>query len=104
MPLVATLLQAELAKAGRAVKTTLCEHFAYTRQELFWIVRLGRIGSFDALLASHGNGGGCEVCRPAVASILASAWNDFVLEHASIQDTNDRFLANDVDRDVRAWN
>jgi nitrite reductase (NADH) large subunit len=94
VPQVATLLQSELAKAGRAVKTVLCEHFAYTRQELFEIVKLGRIPSFDALLASHGNGAGCEICRPAVASILASTWNDFVLRHATIQDTNDRFLAN----------
>ncbi|MEO6028893.1 MAG: nitrite reductase large subunit NirB [Candidatus Binatia bacterium] len=94
VPLVATILQAELAKAGRAVKTVLCEHFAYSRQELFEIVKLGRIASFETLLASHGNGAGCEVCRPAVASILASTWNDFVLAHAAIQDTNDRFLAN----------
>jgi nitrite reductase (NADH) large subunit len=94
VPLVATLVQSELAKAGRAVKATLCEHFPYARQELFEIVKLGRITSFEALLASHGTGAGCEVCRPAVASILASTWNDFVLEHASIQDTNDRFLAN----------
>ncbi len=34
------------------------------------------------------------MCRPAVASILAATWNDLVLEHATIQDTNDRFLAN----------
>jgi len=94
VPSVATLLQAELAKAGRSVKTVLCEHFAYTRQELFQIVKLGRIPTFEALLASHGTGAGCEVCRPAVASILASTWNDFVLRQPAIQDTNDRFLAN----------
>jgi NAD(P)H-dependent nitrite reductase small subunit len=88
------LLQSELAKAGRAVARTLCEHFPYTRQELFQIVKLGRIARFEDLLASHGRGAGCEVCRPTVASILASNWNDFVLEHATIQDTNDRFLAN----------
>ncbi|HKA08158.1 MAG TPA: nitrite reductase small subunit NirD, partial [Gemmataceae bacterium] len=42
----------------------------------------------------HGKGHGCEVCKPAVASILASLWNDVIVEHATIQDTNDRFLAN----------
>jgi nitrite reductase (NADH) large subunit len=94
VPALAGVLDAELAKAGRAVARTVCEHFAYTRQELFQIVKLGRITSFDALLASHGRGGGCEVCRPLVASILASTWNDLVLKHATIQDTNDRFLAN----------
>jgi nitrite reductase (NADH) large subunit len=94
VPFVAKLLERELAAAGRAVDRNLCEHFAYTRQELFQIVKLGRIESFAQLLASHGSGGGCEVCRPAVASILASTWNDLVLKHATIQDTNDRFLAN----------
>lgn len=94
VPLVAQILDAELARAGREPNRDLCEHFAFTRQELFQIVKLKRIRSFDQLLDSHGRGAGCEVCRPAVASILASSWNDFVLEHASIQDTNDRFLAN----------
>ncbi len=94
VPIVSQLLDAELARAGRAVDRSVCEHFAYTRQELFEIVKLGRIATFDALLASHGRGGGCEVCRPIVASILASTWNDLVLKHATIQDTNDRFLAN----------
>jgi nitrite reductase (NADH) large subunit len=72
----------------------VCEHFPYTRQELFQIVKISRLESFDAVLASYGTGNGCEICRPAVASILASTWNDFVLNHPTIQDTNDRFLAN----------
>ncbi|HYV58646.1 MAG TPA: nitrite reductase large subunit NirB, partial [Acidimicrobiia bacterium] len=79
VPLVAQLLEAELAAAGREVNRNVCEHFAFTRQELFQIVKLGRIRTFEELLASHGAGSGCEVCRPAVASILASTWNDFVL-------------------------
>ena len=39
---------------------------------------------------------GCEICKPAVASILASLWNEDILEpeHETLQDTNDRFLAN----------
>jgi NAD(P)H-dependent nitrite reductase small subunit len=94
VPVVTKLLDAELARSGRAIDRSVCEHFAYTRQELFEIVKLGRIERFDDLLASHGRGGGCEVCRPIVASILASTWNDLVLKHATIQDTNDRFLAN----------
>ncbi|MBX3025201.1 nitrite reductase large subunit NirB [bacterium] len=94
VPALATILDGELAAAGRAVNRTVCEHFAYSRQELFEIVKLGRVRSFEQLLASHGSGGGCEVCRPVVASILASTWNDLVLTHATIQDTNDRFLAN----------
>ncbi len=94
VPTLHRMLEQELARAGREVNRNVCEHFAYTRQELFEIVKLGRIDSFDHLLASHGQGGGCEICRPVVASILASTWNDFVLNHATIQDTNDRFFAN----------
>ncbi len=94
VPFVSQILSAELARSGREVDASLCEHFRYTRGELFQIVKLGRIESFDALLGSHGSGDGCEVCRPAVASILASSWNDLVVRHENIQDTNDRFLAN----------
>ena len=48
------------------------------------------------MLAKHGKGRGCDICKPAVASILASCWNEFVLKprHAPLQDTNDYFLAN----------
>ena len=94
IPLVSKILDAERLKLGGSVNASICEHFAYTREELFRIVKMGRIESFDALLASHGKGSGCEVCRPAVASILATTWNDLVLDHAVIQDTNDRYLAN----------
>ncbi|MFK7897791.1 MAG: nitrite reductase large subunit NirB [Myxococcota bacterium] len=94
LPLVKNILDEELARAGRSVDRSLCEHFAYSRQELFEIIKIGRLESFDALLESHGKGSGCEVCRPAVASILASTWNDPILNHYAIQDTNDRFLAN----------
>ncbi|HUA24973.1 MAG TPA: nitrite reductase large subunit NirB [Steroidobacteraceae bacterium] len=95
-PLVTQLLHAELERRGVAVSRDLCEHFAHSRQELFHLVRLGGIRSFDALIARHGKGRGCDICKPAVASILASCWNEFVLEkgHAALQDTNDYFLAN----------
>jgi nitrite reductase (NADH) large subunit len=94
LPAVTAILSAELAAAGRARPNHLCEHFAYTRQELFEIVKIGGAKSFAALLASHGSGEGCEVCKPAVASILASLWNEPILAQDTIQDTNDRFLAN----------
>ncbi|HEV3163053.1 MAG TPA: nitrite reductase large subunit NirB [Isosphaeraceae bacterium] len=94
LPLVTDLLKAELAAAGKKVNNHLCEHFAYTRQELFQIVKILEIKTFDALIASHGQGQGCEICKPAVASILASLWNENILNHTTLQDTNDRFLAN----------
>jgi nitrite reductase (NADH) large subunit len=96
VPLVTELLKDELRKAGVEVRNHLCEHFAYSRQELFDIVRVHRIVSFSELLASHGVGRGCEVCKPAVASMLASLGGGHILdgEQASLQDTNDHFLAN----------
>lgn len=96
VPLVTDLLKLEMKKAGLEVKNHLCEHFAYSRQDLYLLVRSQNIQSFDELLARHGSGQGCEICKPAVASILASAWNDYILapSHVGLQDTNDAFLAN----------
>jgi nitrite reductase (NADH) large subunit len=95
--LVADILRAELAKAGVKTPTGICEHFAHTRQELFDLLRVERIQSFGELLFRYGKGRGCEVCRPAVASMLASTFvGSYVLdgEQAALQDTNDHFLAN----------
>lgn len=96
MPLVTDLFNAELTSAGKAINTDLCEHFTYTRQELYEIIRVKRVESFDELLASHGTGEGCEICKPTVSSILAGLWNEQITEpqHHTLQDTNDRFLAN----------
>ncbi len=94
--LLKSVLDCELEKAGIEVNTDICEHFAYTRQDLYNLVRIGEIRTFDELLQKHGKGRGCEVCRQAVGSILASYWNEYILknEHIGVQDTNDRFLAN----------
>jgi NAD(P)H-dependent nitrite reductase large subunit/NAD(P)H-dependent nitrite reductase small subunit len=96
LPQVTDLVKSELKAIGKKVSNHLCEHFPHSRQELFEIVKIKRLKTFDALLAAHGKGHGCEICKPAVASILASLWNDNVLApaHATLQDTNDRFLAN----------
>jgi nitrite reductase (NADH) large subunit len=94
--LLKSVLNSELLKQGVEVNTDICEHFAYTRQDLFTLIRVEDIKTFNALLETHGKGRGCEICKPAVASILASCWNDFILEpeHTGLQDTNDAFLAN----------
>ncbi len=100
VPLVTDLLKGEMKKAGIEVKNHLCEHFTYSRQELYHLVRTQKIKNFDELLQKYGQGKGCEICKPAVASILASTWNEHILEHPHIglQDTNDYFLAN-IQRD-----
>lgn len=96
LPLVTQILNSELKKRGVEVKNHLCEHFAYSRQELYHLIRAGEIKTFDDLLAQHGQGYGCEICKPAVGSLLASCWNEYVLspEHVKLQDTNDIFLGN----------
>lgn len=95
-PVVKALLEHALEEAGVEVDRSLCAHFEYTRQELFDIVRVRRVRTFAELLEGWGQGGGCEICKPAVASMLASLWNEYVLDdkHRGLQDTNDRFLAN----------
>lgn len=96
VPLVTQVMKAEMKKQGLAVNNHLCEHFPYSRQELYHLIRVGKIKTFGALLAAHGKGLGCDICKPVAASIFASCWNDFVLnkEHASLQDSNDYFLGN----------
>ncbi len=100
VPLVTDILKAELKKAGVAVNPAICEHFPHSRQDLYGLVRLHKLKTFDELITRHGRGAGCEICKPAVASILASAWNEPVLakKHLPLQDTNDRYLAN-IQRD-----
>lgn len=95
-PLVTQVLKSELKRQGVAVNNHLCEHFSYSRQELFHLVRVHEIHSFDELLQQFGHGLGCDICKPTVANILASCWNDFILkkDHAGLQDSNDYFLGN----------
>ncbi|WP_433649031.1 nitrite reductase large subunit NirB [Micromonospora zamorensis] len=92
VPMLKQLLDA----AGVAQSSALCEHFDVSRRELFEIVRVRGIRTFSRLVAEHGRGRGCDICKPVVASILASLGSGHVLdgEQASLQDTNDHFLAN----------
>src|SRR5262249_29035322 len=91
VPLVSDLLKSEMKRAGKAVVNHLCEHFKYSRTELFAIVKTKELRTFGDVVAHCGSGNGCEICKPAVASILASLWNDNIMdpEHQSLQDTND---------------
>jgi nitrite reductase (NADH) large subunit len=95
-PLAKSIVDAELKKQGVAVTNHLCEHFGFSRQELFHLVRIEQLKTFEEILKKHGKGRGCDICKPAVASILASCWNEMILQpkHAPLQDTNDHFLAN----------
>ncbi|GAB3476711.1 nitrite reductase large subunit NirB [Nocardiopsis coralliicola] len=90
------MLKTLLAEAGVEQSSALCEHFAHSRAALMEIVRTSAITTFSELIAAHGTGRGCDVCKPAVASILASLGGGHILagEQAALQDTNDHFLAN----------
>ncbi|MFD7922257.1 nitrite reductase large subunit NirB [Streptomyces sp. NPDC059740] len=90
------LVSQELTAAGVEAPRGLCEHFAHSRSELYEIVRTKGITDFGRLVDEHGTGEGCEVCKPVVASILASLGGGHILdgEQAGLQDTNDHFLAN----------
>lgn len=94
--LLKNVVDHELEKRGVEVKKDICEHFAHSRQELFHLAQVSNISDFDTLLAAHGKGLGCEICKPTAASIFASLYNKFVLasEHIGLQDTNDTYLGN----------
>lgn len=95
--LLKQVFEHELGARGVAVDTSLCEHFAHTRQALYAMVRVEGIRSFEELLARHGRGHtGCDICKPAVGSILASCWNQSITDPllVPLQDTNDTFMAN----------
>ena len=94
--LLKNVVDFELSARGLEVNTDLCEHFKHTRQDLFTIAQSTQIKTFDELIEKHGTGHGCDICKPTVASIMASLWNDHVLEEdlLPLQDTNDTFMAN----------
>ncbi|MCW0216225.1 MAG: nitrite reductase large subunit NirB [Pseudonocardia sp.] len=90
------MLKNLLVQQGVEVSKSVCEHFAHSRAELFQIIAGAGIRTFSELVASHGTGRGCDLCKPVVASILASLGGGHILdgEQAALQDTNDHFLAN----------
>lgn len=96
VPLVTKLVNTTLEKAGIEVSRAMCEHFSMSRAELFALVRAEGLRTFTDVVAAHGTGRGCVICKPAVASILASQGAGHVLsrEHIALQDTNDHALAN----------
>lgn len=95
-PVVKKIVEEFFAAQGKVVDRSLCEHFSLTRQELFDVVAVHGYTRFDDIIEAHGRGRGCDICKPTVASILASQLNGHVLEAPTrtLQDTNDAYLAN----------
>jgi len=94
LPMVKDLIVGTMKANGQYIKNVICEHFDYSRQELLDLIHVNNIKTYDLALDRFGRGDGCEVCKPAVASILSSLWNDLIVKQAPIQDSNDRYLAN----------
>lgn len=96
VPLVKKLLDTELTKAGVEVSRALCEHVSLSRSELFESVRILGLSSAEQVMERFGAGLGCDVCKPVIASVLATQTNSYILDKGQgpLQDTNDRALAN----------
>ncbi|MFJ4208772.1 nitrite reductase large subunit NirB [Paenarthrobacter sp. NPDC089675] len=96
VPMLKKLLEGELKKSGIEVSKALCEHISLSRQELFDAIRVLELTSFEDIMAKYGTGAGCDICKPTIASILASQHSAYVLDagRGTLQDTNDRALAN----------
>lgn len=94
--LLKSVVDEELKARGVEVSNHLCEHFAYSRQELLHLIQVEGLTTFYQILSQHGKGHGCEICKPTIGSLLASVYNEYVLKkpHVGLQDTNDTFLAN----------
>ena len=96
LPLVKKLVTTELEKSGVEVSNALCEHFELSRAQLFDVVRVQGLTTFSEIIGRHGNGRGCDICKPVIGSILASLGTGHILEgeRATLQDTNDHVMAN----------
>ncbi|MFM2368427.1 MAG: hypothetical protein RL619_727 [Bacteroidota bacterium] len=93
-PMVVDLVKETQKSLGKEVKDVVCEHFAYSRQELYDIVKINKFTNHNEVLGTVGKGDGCEVCKPVLSSIFSSIYNDTANKHVTEQDSNDRFLAN----------
>ena len=96
VPMLKDLMVHTMKGRGKLVRNIICEHFDHTRQELFDLVKINGLKTYEDVLNKLGKGDGCELCKPPVASIIASLWNEMPLKkgNATAQDSNDRFLAN----------
>ena len=96
VPMVKDLMVHTMKQQGKYIRNVLCEHFSYSRQELYDLIKIHHLKTYDEVLNKLGRGDGCELCKPPVSSILASLWNEMILQKGNdtAQDSNDRFLAN----------
>ncbi|KAJ5291634.1 hypothetical protein N7478_000885 [Penicillium angulare] len=99
MPLVQSIFNKTMLEMGHEVSNHLCSHIPYSRADLYNIMAVKQLKTFVEVMQVAGNRPeslGCEVCKPAIGSILSSLFNPHVMDkgYNELQDTNDKFLAN----------
>lgn len=99
MPLVQSIFNKAMLEMGHEVSNHLCSHIPYSRADLYNIMAVKQLKTFVEVMQVAGNRPeslGCEVCKPAIGSILSSLFNPHVMDkgYNELQDTNDKFLAN----------
>lgn len=99
VPLATSIFNKAMKDAGAEVSNALCSHFKQSRPDLFTIVKFKKLKSFNEVMQTLGkkpDSLGCEVCRPAIGSILSTLYNEWIMapQLRQTQDTNDRYMAN----------
>lgn len=99
MPLVQSIFNKEMKAMGAEVLNHLCPHFALSRADLFNVISVKKLKTFPEVMKESGKDPesvGCEACKPTIGSILASLYNQHIVDKPlhGLQDTNDKFLAN----------
>lgn len=83
VPFLTNLFKAEMKKAGHSVSNYICPHFKLSRADLFNVVRIKKLKTLPEIMDAVGvnkDSVGCEVCKPAVGSILSTLWNEHVMD------------------------
>ena len=96
VPMLKKLMETEMLKNGVVVSAAMCEHFELSRAQLFEAVRVAGLRTYPEIMQRFGRGAGCDICKPVIASVLASQTSGHPMESglAGAQDTNDRVMAN----------
>lgn len=91
VPFLSNLFKAEMKKAGHNVSNHVCSHFTLSRADLFNIIKIKKLKTFPEIMETVGvrkDSVGCEVCKPAVGSIVSSLWNEHIMSpvhHSYVQ-------------------
>ncbi|KAJ5852487.1 uncharacterized protein N7529_011872 [Penicillium soppii] len=99
MPLAQSIFNKTMVGMGQEVSNHLCSHIPFSRADLYNIVAIKQLKTFPEVMKGAGKNPdslGCELCKPAIGSILSSLYNPYIMDKGfnDLQDTNDKFLAN----------